>query len=46
MWMIVVATIPAAVMGVLFEDKIDELVRTNYLLIAIALLVYYISNYK
>ena len=39
MWMIVVATIPAAVFGVLFEDKIDELVRTNYLLIAIALAV-------
>ena len=39
MWMIVVATIPAAVMGVLFEDKIDELVRTNYLLIAIALAI-------
>ena len=39
MWMIVVATIPAAIMGVLFEDKIDELVRTNYLLIAIALAI-------
>ena len=39
MWMIVVATIPAAIVGVLFEDKIDELVRSNYLLIAIALAV-------
>ena len=39
MWMIVVATIPAAVFGVLFEDKIDELVRTNYVLIAICLAV-------
>ena len=39
LWMIVVATIPAAVFGVLFEDKIDELVRTNYALIAICLAV-------
>ena len=39
MWMIVVATIPAAIFGVLFEDKIDELVRTNFVLIAIALAV-------
>ena len=39
MWMIVVATIPAAIMGVLFEEKIDELVRTNYVLIAMALAV-------
>lgn len=39
MWMIVVATIPAAIFGVLFEDKIDELVRNNYVLIAICLAV-------
>ncbi len=39
MWMIVVATIPAAIFGVLFEEKIDELVRTNFVLIAIALAV-------
>jgi undecaprenyl-diphosphatase len=39
MWMIVVATIPAAIIGVLFEEKIDELVRTNFVLIAIALAV-------
>ena len=39
MWMIVVATIPAAVFGFLFEDKIDELVRTNYVLIAICLAI-------
>ena len=29
MWMIVVATIPAAIFGVLFEDKIDELVTNS-----------------
>ncbi len=39
MWMIVVATIPAAIFGVLFEDKIDELVRSNFVLIAICLAV-------
>ncbi len=39
MWMIVVATIPAAVFGFLFEDKIDELVRTNYVLIAVCLAI-------
>ena len=39
MWMIVAATIPAAVFGVLFEDKIDEIVRTNYVLIAVCLAI-------
>ena len=39
MWMIVVATIPAAIVGVLLEDKIDEVVRNKYLLIAICLAV-------
>ena len=39
MWMIVVATIPAAIFGVLFEDIITDLVRTNYVLIAICLAV-------
>ncbi len=39
LWMIVVATIPAAIMGVLFEDVITDLVRTNYVLIAICLAI-------
>lgn len=39
MWMIVVATIPAAIFGVLFEDVITDLVRKNYVLIAICLAV-------
>ena len=39
LWMIVVATIPAAIMGVLFEEKIDDLVRNNYLLISICLAI-------
>ena len=37
MWYVVVATIPAALFGVLLEDKIDELVRSNYVLICAAL---------
>lgn len=39
MWFIIVATIPAAIFGVLFEDIISNLVRTNYLLIAICLAI-------
>ena len=39
MWYIIAATIPAAVAGVLFEDVIDEVIRTKYWLIALALIV-------
>ncbi len=39
MWYIIAATIPAAVVGVLFEDTIDEHVRDKFWLIAIALIV-------
>ena len=39
MWMIVAATIPAAIVGVLFEDKIDEVVRNKYILIAVSLAI-------
>lgn len=38
-WYIVVATIPAAIMGVLFEEPIEELIRTNFVLIAFALII-------
>ena len=38
LWYIVAATIPAAIVGVLFEDIIDEAIRNNYILIAIALI--------
>ena len=38
-WQIVVATIPAAIVGVLFEETIENAIRTNYLLIATALIV-------
>ena len=39
MWYIIVATIPAAVIGVLFEDIIEEVVRNQFWLIAICLIV-------
>ncbi|MBE6144411.1 MAG: undecaprenyl-diphosphatase UppP [Firmicutes bacterium] len=39
MWMIIVATIPAALAGVLFEDTIDKIIRSNYLVIALALII-------
>ena len=39
LWYIVVATIPAAIVGVLFEEKIDELVRSNYVLICLSLAI-------
>ncbi len=37
-WYLVVATIPAGLVGVLFEDKIDELIRSNFIVIALALI--------
>ncbi len=37
MWYLVAATIPAAIFGVLFEDIIEGAVRSNYILIALAL---------
>lgn len=39
MWYIVVATIPAALVGVLFQDAVENAVRSNFILIAIALIV-------
>ena len=39
LWMVVLATIPAAIIGVLLEEKIDDLVRSNFVLIAIALAI-------
>lgn len=38
LWYIVAATIPAAVVGLLFEDIIDSFFRKQYILIAIALI--------
>lgn len=39
MWLLIVATIPAACVGVLFQDVIDDVVRSKYWLIALALIV-------
>lgn len=39
LWYIVAATIPAAVVGLLFEDTIDSLVRSNYILICVCLAI-------
>jgi len=39
MWMIVVATIPAAIAGILFEDVIENMIRSNYIVIGLALIV-------
>lgn len=39
LWLIVVATIPAAVVGVLFEDIIEEAIRGNFILIGSALII-------
>jgi len=38
-WYLIVATIPAAIVGVLFEDIIDSFFRKEIILIAIALIV-------
>ncbi len=38
-WYIVAATIPAAIVGVLFEDVIEKAIRGNFLLIASALII-------
>ncbi len=37
LWYIIAATIPAAIVGVLFEDVIEDALRTNFFLIALAL---------
>jgi undecaprenyl-diphosphatase len=39
MWYIIAASIPAAVVGLLFEDVIDGVIRNKYWLIALALII-------
>ena len=39
LWDLVAATIPAAIVGVLFEDAIENVVRSNYIVIALALAI-------
>lgn len=38
LWYLIIATIPAAIFGVLFEDIIENAIRGNYIVIALALL--------
>ena len=49
-WNLIIATIPAAIFGVLFEDIIEDFVRDKYILIAIALafmgIIIYICDMK
>ena len=39
LWFLVAATVPAAIVGVLFEDVIENVVRSKYVVIALALAV-------
>jgi len=39
LWFLIIATIPAGIAGVLFEDVIEDAVRSNYFLIALALAI-------
>ena len=39
LWYLIIATIPAAIAGVLFEDVIENAVRKNYVVIALALAI-------
>lgn len=39
LWYLIVATIPAAIAGLLFEDVIENIIRNNFFIIIIALVV-------
>ncbi len=39
LWYLVAATIPAAIVGVLFEEPIEEIIRKKYFIIALALAI-------
>lgn len=38
-WFIILATIPAAIAGILFEDVIENMIRGNFIIIALALII-------
>lgn len=38
-WYIVAATVPAAIAGVLFEDAIEDIIRSNFIVIGSALII-------
>lgn len=46
MWFIIIATIPAAIFGVLLESTIESLFRGNFILIALALMLMGIIIYR
>lgn len=50
LWFLIVATIPAAIAGILFEDVIENAIRSNYILIALALalmgIIIYLADKK
>ena len=39
LWYIIIATIPAAIVGVLFEEVIEDVVRKNFIIIGSALII-------
>ena len=39
LWFLIIATIPAAIAGLLFEDIIENAIRSNYIVIACALIL-------
>lgn len=39
LWYLIIATIPAGIAGVLFEDTIENAIRTNYIVIGVALAI-------
>lgn len=38
-WFVIIATIPAAVAGILFEDVIENMIRSNFIIIGLALMI-------
>ena len=48
LWYLVVATIPAAIAGVLFEEVIENTIRKNYVVIvlALAVIIYFADKYS
>lgn len=38
-WFVIVATIPAAIAGILFEDVIENMIRNNFIIIGLALMI-------
>ena len=38
-WFVIVATIPAAIAGILFEDVIENMIRSNFIVIGLALMI-------